>query len=116
MLVVMPDVCDEDMSEVAAADDQDLVEALAAHAPDPELGVRSRLRRPDRSLDHADPVGAEDLVELRGELAVPVTDGKPRADTLALELHQQVARLLSHPRPVRVVVTRRGGHVCSPAR
>jgi hypothetical protein len=77
-------VCDEDMIEVAAADDQDPVEALAVHAPDPALGVRSRLRRPDRSLDHADPVGAEDLVELRGELAVPVTDEKPRADTLAL--------------------------------
>jgi hypothetical protein len=74
---LMPDVCEQDMIEVAAADDQDPVEALAAHAPDPALGVRSHLRRPDRNLDHADAVGAEDLVELRGELAVPVTDEKP---------------------------------------
>jgi len=47
MLAVMPDVCDEDVMEVAAAEDQDPVEALAAHAADPALGVCVRVRRLD---------------------------------------------------------------------
>src|SRR6266498_3683589 len=40
----------EDMLEMTATDDQQPVEALAAHAADPALGVRSRPRRPHRRL------------------------------------------------------------------
>jgi hypothetical protein len=83
--------------EVAAAEDQEPVEALAADAADPALGVRSRLRRPYRRFDHTDALGAEDLVEVTSELAVAVTDEKMRADILVVEFHQQVARLVSHP-------------------
>ena len=101
MLVVVPDIRREAMVEVAAAEDQQPVEALATDAADPALRVRSRLRRPHRRLDHPDPLEAEDLVELTGELAVAITDQEPpRADLLVVELHQQVPRLLGHPRPV----------------
>ena len=48
------------------------------------------------------PFAAEDLVELAGELAVSVTDQEPRPDALIVEFHEQVARLLGHPPPVRV--------------
>ena len=102
MLVVMPDVGREDVVEVAAAEDQHPVEALAADAADPALGVRPRLRRPHRRLDHPDPLGAEDLVELAGELAVAVADRNRGRDAFVVELHQQVARLLGHPAAVRV--------------
>jgi hypothetical protein len=45
MLVEMPDLCDEHVLEVAGAEDQQPVEALAANAADPALRVGSRLRR-----------------------------------------------------------------------
>jgi hypothetical protein len=54
MLVEMPNVCDEHVVEVAAAEDQQSVEALAANASDPPFSVRSRLRRLYRRLDHPD--------------------------------------------------------------
>jgi hypothetical protein len=95
-------VSDHHALEVAAADDQQPVEAFAAEAADPALGMRPRPRRPHRRLDHTDPFGAEDLIEVTGELAVAVTDQKPRLDAFVFELHQQVPRLLRDPRPVRV--------------
>ena len=70
MLVVVPRVRREDVVEVAATDDEQPVEALAAGGPDPALGVSSSLRCADRRFDDADAFGAEDLVELAGELAV----------------------------------------------
>ena len=96
----MRDIRGEDVLEVAAANDEDPVEAFAAEAADPALGVRPCLRRPHRRLDHPYAFGAEDLVEVTGELAVSITDEEPLADILALERHQQVARLLGHPPPV----------------
>jgi hypothetical protein len=80
MLVEMPDVCDEHVLEVAAAEDQQPVEALSADAADPALGMGARLRRPYRRFDEVDPFGAEDLVELAAELAVSITDQELRAD------------------------------------
>ena len=102
VLVVMQDVGREDVLELAAAEDQQPVEALAAQCPDPAFGVRPRLRRPYRRLDHPDTLGAEHLVEVAGELAVAVADEKPRTDALVIEVHGQVARPLGHPAAVRV--------------
>jgi hypothetical protein len=98
----MSNVGREDVLEMAAAEDEQPVDALAADRPNPALGVRSRLRRPYRRLDHTDPRGAEDLVEVARELAVTVTDEEQRADVLVVEAHQQVARLLSHPAATRI--------------
>jgi len=102
MLVEMPDVSDEHVVEVAAADNQQSIEALAADAADPALGVCSRLGRPYRRLNHTDALGAEDLVEITSELAVAVADEKPRPDAFVAKLHEQVARLLGHPAAVRI--------------
>src|SRR5262249_27010914 len=88
----MSDVGGRHVLEGAAADDQQPVETLAADAADPALCVGARLRRPHRRLDDADAFGAEDLVELAAELAIAITDQKPRPDALVVELHQQVAR------------------------
>src|SRR6266536_5850352 len=99
----MPRIGRENMLEVAPAEDPEPIETFAAGAADPALGVRPRLRRAHWRFDHADALGAEDLVELAGELAVAVADEKPRkADTVVVELHQQVARLLRHPAAVRI--------------
>src|SRR6266511_2751485 len=114
MLVEMPDVSDEHVVEVAAAEDQQSVEALAADAADPAFGVRSRLGRPHRRLNHTDALGAEDLVEITSELAVAVTNEKPRLDAVVAKLHEQVARLLGHPAAVRI--GRDPGEVDAPGR
>jgi hypothetical protein len=78
VLVVVPRVTRENVLQLAAADDQEPVEAFPTDAPDPTLGVRSRLRRPYRRLDDPDALGAEDLVELTRELAVAITDQEAR--------------------------------------
>src|SRR5215218_2255152 len=83
--------------EMAAADDQQPVEALAAHASHPALGVRPRPWRPHRRLDDMDAFGAEDLVEVARELAVAIANQEADAYTLVVEAHDQVARLLCHP-------------------
>src|SRR5262249_60229810 len=88
--------------EVATAKDQPPIEAFAPHGSDPALGMRPRIRCPYRRFDHPDAFGAEDVVEVAAELAVAVADKEQRPDILIVELHEQVARLLSDPRPVRV--------------
>ena len=103
MLVVMRHVLAQDRAEVTMAEDQQPVEAFAAGAADPTLGVRPRLRRAHRRFDHPDTFGAEDLVELAREFAVAIADEEPRSEAVSVvELHQQVARLVGHPPPVRV--------------
>ena len=97
----MRDIGREDVLEVAAAEDEEPVDALAADALDPTLRVRPRLRRSHGRLDDSDAFGAEDLVEVMGEPAVAVTDKKQRADVLVGEVHQQVASLLGHPAAIR---------------
>src|SRR6266545_2926862 len=114
MLVEMPDVRGEHVVEVAAAEDQQSVEALVANAADPAFSVRSRLRRPYRRFDHLDAFAAKDLVEVTSELAVAVTNEKPRPDIFVVELHQEVACLLGHPAAIRI--GRDPGEVDAPGR
>jgi hypothetical protein len=90
--------------EVAAADNQQSVEALAPNGSDPALGVRPRLRRLHRRFDHPYDFAAEDLIEVTRELAVAITDETPRPDAFVAKIHQQVARLLGHQRPSGLVV------------
>src|SRR6266511_5048030 len=87
MRVVVLRVFADHVFEVAAADNQQSVEALAPNASDPALGVRPRLRRLHRCFDHPYAFGAEDLIEVTGELAVAVTDEKPRPDAFVAKLH-----------------------------
>src|SRR5438093_561206 len=114
MRVVVLRVFADHVFEVAAADNQQSVEALAPNASDPALGVRPRLRRLHRRCDHPYAFGAEDLIEVTRELAVAITDEKPRPDAFVAKLHQQVARLLGHPAAIRV--GRDPGQVDAPGR
>jgi hypothetical protein len=98
----MEQVRSDDVLQVTAAENQEPVEAFAADAPDPALSMRPRLRSSHGRLDDSDAFGAEDFVEVSGELAVAVTDKKQRADVLVVEMHQQVACLLGHPAAVGV--------------
>ena len=74
MAVVMIDVDPEDALELAAAGDQEPVQALAPHRADKALGVGVRLGRLDRRSDDLDALAAEDLIEGPAELRVAIVD------------------------------------------
>src|SRR6266540_3251236 len=112
VLVVVAAVNAEHVLEVAAAEDEDSVEAISAESADPALGVSVRVRRLDRRVDHPDALTPEDLVEGAAELRVAVVDEKPER-LLVAEPHDQVARLLGDPAAVR---SRRAGDVLDPPR
>src|SRR6266545_6122228 len=108
----MPHVNPQHALEMAAAQDQDPVEAVGADGADPALRVGIRVRRPNRRADHFHSLGTEHLVEPAAELRVAIVDQKPERLLLA-ELHHQVARLLRCPAAVGVRGT---GHVLDPSR
>src|SRR4051812_48152603 len=77
MRVVVLHVFADHVFEVAAADNQQSVEALAPNASDPALGVRPRLRHLHRCFDHPYAFGAEDSSKSQAKRAQPVaTDSK----------------------------------------
>ena len=57
--VVVLDVDARDSFELAATDDQQVVEALRSDGADETLGVGVRLRRSKRRVDHADAFAAD---------------------------------------------------------
>jgi hypothetical protein len=94
---VLADVDAEDLLELAAADDQQPVEALTAEASNPALDVRVRVRRPEGRPDDPDASAIKDPFERCRELAVAVVDQEPHLEAAIVEFHQQVVRLLQHP-------------------
>jgi hypothetical protein len=100
----------EHMLEVAAAEDEDPVEAVSADGADPSLGVGVRVRCLHWGPGHLQALGAEHLVEGVAELRVAM-DQEPDRLLLA-ELHGEVARLLRRPSAVRVG---RAGEVLDPS-
>ena len=77
VLVVVAAVDAEHVLEVAAAEDEDPVEAVGANRAHPALGEGVRVRRLNRRADHLDALGAEDLVEGVAELRVAIMDEEP---------------------------------------
>jgi hypothetical protein len=105
MSVVVLGVHPKDPIKVASTDDQQPVQALGAHRPDPPLRVRVRLGRPNRRQQHLPTLRAEHVVEAAGELRVPITQQVPHPAPLLAEHQQQVAGLLGDPGTVGI-----GGH------
>jgi hypothetical protein len=69
--VAVPRVLGQDLAEVLLAEDQHVVQALAAEGSHEPFREGVRPWRPDRGLDHPRAVPGEDLIERRRELAVP---------------------------------------------
>ena len=91
--VVMPGVDAKNVLELAAADDQEPVEALATDGSDPALHVRVPafifLIRPLRQLERAaGAVGDGDLA-----MRAPENEGPPEVRSLAAVFNETVARL-----------------------
>jgi hypothetical protein len=78
MAVAMAHVSREDGHQVALADDQYTVQALATERPDPTLSIGIGPRRLWRSLQHRYPRCGEDDVETGRELRIPITDQEPK--------------------------------------
>jgi hypothetical protein len=74
--VVVLDVDPKDLLEVAAPDDQQLVQALGAHRPDPAFRMGVRVRRLHRRQQDLGALEAEHVVEAAGELRVVVAQPK----------------------------------------
>ena len=96
----------EHLLEVAAVDNQDPVEALAAEGADPTLGVGVRIRSSDRRADDTHALAAEDLIESAAELTVAIVKQKAERLFPVVQVHQQVAPLLCHPASIRVARAR----------
>ena len=90
VLVVVAAVDAEHVFEVAAAEDQDPVEAVGAESRYPAFGVGVCVRCLHRCPDHLHSFGAEDFVEGVTELRVAITDEEPKPLLLA-ELDEQIA-------------------------
>src|SRR3954452_7361204 len=101
LLVAMVDVDAEDVLELAAAEDQQPVEAFATYGADPALDVHVRVRRLDGRTDDLDSIARKESVECRRELRVAIIDQEPHWPVTVVAFHQEVARLLQHPRRVR---------------
>src|SRR6266566_2478287 len=90
----------EDSFEVAAADDQEVVEAFGPDSADEPLGVGVRLGGANGGVHDPDAFAAEHLVERSRELAVAIVDQEAHPFEHAGEA--EVARLLHDPRSGRV--------------
>ncbi len=108
---VVLEVDAEDSFEVAAADDQEVVEAFGPGGADELLGVGVRLRRANGRVHDADAFAAEHLVERSREFAVAVVDQEAHPFEQAAEA--EVARMLHDPGSGRV--RRATGEVDAPA-
>jgi hypothetical protein len=83
--------------EVAVVDDQHSVEYLVAEGADPSLGDSVGPGCPHRCAQDSDAFAGEHGIEDAGELAVAVLDQEREACQTVVEVHQEIARLLSDP-------------------
>ena len=97
MPVVVVPVFGEDGFEMAAAQDEEPVQALPADGADKPLGDRFRARRPAGRLDDPDPIGCEDGVEGRGELGVAISNEERGWRRPFRQVVAEVAGLLGDP-------------------
>ena len=101
----MLDVDPKDLLEVAAAHDQQPVQALGTDSAHPALRVGVCLGRPDWGHQDFGVLRPEHVVEAAGELRVVVAEQEADLSSSLPHRQQQVAGLLGDPAAVGV-----GGH------
>jgi len=99
--VVVPRVLAQDLPQVPVAEDQQMIQALAAQRAHETFRESVRPRRPDRGLDDPCAVPGKDLIKCCSELAVAVADQEPEGAGAITEVYEQVAGLLGGPGPSR---------------
>jgi hypothetical protein len=98
----VPDVLGEHGRQVPFTGDQDPIGAFAADGTDPPFRDSVGAGRLRWGAEHLDASGGEYRVEDAGEFRVPVPDQEPQLVGAAVQVHQQVPRLLGHPCTGRV--------------
>ena len=88
--VVVLDVLAEDRLQVAARQDEQMVEAVLSHRAPPALGDGVGPRGAHRDLDSFDAEGGEHRVEAGGELGVAVSYAEPEVPAGLFELRTDV--------------------------
>jgi hypothetical protein len=86
MPVVVTGVDTKHLFELAAAEYQQPIEALATHAADPALRVGVRCL--DGRADHGDSFAVEDVIEAAAELGVAIVDKEAVRLLAIVERHQ----------------------------
>jgi hypothetical protein len=107
VIIVVGGVLSQDDAQVALAEHEHPVGALAAYGAHPAFGMSVRPGRLRRRADDLDTGGGEDRVEATGEFGVAVTQQEPQAVGAAVEVEvdEQVASLLGDPDLVGWAVT-----------
>jgi len=100
--VVVVEVLGEDRLQVAARENEQVVEAVLGDGADPALGERVRPWGANGREDGLDTDRREGPVEAGRELGVSVPDEKPHPPSGLLKLRGEAAGELGHSRPVRV--------------
>jgi hypothetical protein len=98
--VVMLHVDAQHLLKVATPKDQQPVQALGPHRPDPAFGVGVGVGRLHRRDQHLGALGAEHVVEGAREFRVAVAQHKAQLSASFAQHHQQVAGLLGDPQTV----------------
>src|ERR1700730_14126305 len=83
--------------------DEKPVEALLTQRADEALGVGIGVWCPDRRVYQLYPLGLKDLVARCAELRIAIVDQEAHRSLQSAALNHEVARLLSCPRPARIL-------------
>ena len=113
-LVVMLDMASHDASKLLAANDQQLVQALPTHRPNPALSKRQWRWAHRRACSSLGPGRVPHVVERPGELGVPVTDQQPPHRSLLGDADDHVPGLPRDPQAARMVGDSGPGDLSAP--
>jgi hypothetical protein len=100
--IVVVDVDSEHSLQMPLIQDEEPVQALGPHRPDPAFRVRIRSGRLHRRADHLAGRAAEDLIKGPRELAVSITHEEPAATVEFWALEDEISSLLRDPGGVRL--------------
>ncbi len=102
MVVEVRHVLGQHYREMAAVDDQYLIQQFEADSSGPSFGDRICPGRPHRCAQDTNSLTGEHGIENAGELAVAVPDQQRELNRAIAEVDQKVARLLRNPGTARV--------------
>ena len=108
MPIVKSNVLTENVIEVPSAETDKVIQAFPLERANPRFREGVRIRRLHRSLHDANTCTVEQSIKRRRKLRVTITDQEPGFDTLVIQPHLHISRLLHYPLPIQVI--RRRAH------
>src|ERR1039458_5764267 len=102
VVVVVPDVAAQDVSQMMSVEDQEVVEAFRSNRSYEALGVSVGIWSPKRCAQYLSTASGEDGVETRDVFGVSVAEKELYLDALIVNVCGHVSRLLGDPGRVRM--------------